>query len=145
MTLSKSEIRLIFLAGCVIAAAGLWSFVLKPIAERQIQAQSEVQRLDQLDLRLAAIEPSDISAPSAPRRPLLERVAESASTFGLAPDQLIPEQGGLRVVIADAAFADTLRWLKSLTETDNTRIRAAKFSRQVRPGRIDVSLVLEDA
>jgi general secretion pathway protein M len=89
------------------------------------------------------------TAPAAPESPdaapLAARVTQSAEAAGLSLSRLEPEGDRLRVLVAEATFAQVVLWISDLEAEEDVTLAAIELDRRTAPGAVSARLLLEPA
>lgn len=135
---SARERLLLTILGVVALAALLLILVVRPLEAVRADARAHIRADALLTARLqAAPHPAHTHAgtPAA-------IVAASAAAAAVSVEQVDPEGGGVRVVLAEAPFPQVLRFLVEAEHGGGLRLREARIERGVAPGAVTARFLL---
>lgn len=146
-TLSPRERVLIFLALPLLLVLVGFRWGWQPLQDLRAAREAEIAtlRLVALAADAAASQPAFDSQDQGASEPLAARVTASAEAAGLSLSRLEPEGERLRVVLAEAGFAQVVLWVSDLEAEEDVVLAAIELDRRTVPGTVSARLLLDPA
>lgn len=143
--LSPRERALILIVLPLVLLFAAYRFAWLPLNDLRAAREAEIAsyRLVAQAASEAGAMPSIPEAPDA--APFAARVTQSAEAAGLSLSRLEPEGDRLRVLVAEAAFAQVVLWISDLEAEEDVTLAAIELDRRTVPGAVSARLLLEPA
>ena len=139
---ARERMLLLLVLPLVLLVAG-WRLAWVPISDARAAREAEIAGYRMVAEAVSRAGATPLAAPPD-AAPLATRVTTSAEAAGLPLSRLEPEGESLRVTVAEAGFAQLVRWLADL-EGEGVLVSAVEMDRRTAPGVVSARVLLEGA
>lgn len=149
-TLEQREQRLVIALGAVFVITIVYFMLLKPLQERMVKAERDVQRNQQL---LSWVETNAAKimqlraqggVTASGNGSIEQRVNQSARRFNLTVNRLQPQNSKMQVMIDKAPFNTILQWVQALQLEQGLAVEIADFREDSQTGFVKTRIVVSE-
>jgi general secretion pathway protein M len=139
---SVRERALLGLMAVALVGYGLVAVVGQPLLAARAEARAAIARFESMQARLAAVADAGPMAVPASDQPAATVVTDTAPGYGLTIRRIETDQGGTRLEIEDAGFAEIVLWIEELEGQWGLRLAAIEMDRRPAPGIVGARLTV---
>jgi general secretion pathway protein M len=132
-----------------LMAAALAGYVLivavgQPLLAGRAEARSSIVRFESMQAPLATLaDDGPVAVAPSSDQPVATVVTDTAPGYGLTIRRIETDQGGTRLEIEDAGFAEIILWVEELERQHGLRLVALEMDRRPEPGIVSARLTVQ--